>query len=115
KIWRKGGAGGVPPRGLGATPMSQIRIVLFGETTVIDELGGARPIAGVKSTRILEMLALQQGQSLAKDVIADRLWDGAPPPSWVGTLESHISTLRRDIGSTGRRSAVATTAKGYVL
>ena len=95
--------------------MSQIRIVLFGETTVTDELGRARPIAGVKSIRILEMLALQQGQSLAKDVIADRLWDGKPPPSWVGTLESHISTLRRDIGCTGRSSALATTAKGYVL
>jgi DNA-binding SARP family transcriptional activator len=61
------------------------------------------------------MLALQQGESLAKDVIADRLWEGAPPPSWVGTLEGHISTLRRDIGCTGRSSALATTAKGYVL
>ena len=95
--------------------MSQIHIRLFGETTVTDELGRARPIAGVKSIRILEMLALQQGQSLAKDVIADRLWEGNPPPSWVSTLEGHVSTLRRDIGCTGRSSALATTAKGYVL
>ena len=95
--------------------MSQIHIRLFGETTVTDELGRARPIAGVKSIRILEMLALQQGQSLAKDVIADRLWEGNPPPSWVSTLEGHVSTLRRDIGCTGRSSALATTAKGYLL
>ncbi len=95
--------------------MSHIHIRLFGETTVTDELGRARPIAGVKSTRILEMLALQQGESLAKDVIADRLWDEKPPPSWVGTLEGHISTLRRDIGCTGRASALTTTAKGYLL
>jgi len=95
--------------------MSHIRISLFGETTVTDHGGRARPIAGVKSTRILEMLALQQGESLAKDVIADRLWEGSPPPSWVGTLEGHVSTLRRDIGCTGRGSALATTAKGYLL
>lgn len=80
-----------------------------------DELGRARLIAGVKPIRILEMLALQQGESLAKDVIADRLWEGKPPRSWVGTLESHISTLRRDIGCVGRSSALATTAHGYVL
>jgi DNA-binding SARP family transcriptional activator len=95
--------------------MSHIRIVLCGRTTVTDELGRARLIAGVKPIRILEMLALQQGESLAKDVIADRLWDGRPPRSWVGTLESHISTLRRDIGCVGRSSALATTAQGYVL
>ena len=95
--------------------MSHIHIRLFGETTVTDELGRVRPIAGVKSIRVLEMLALQQGHSLAKDVIADRLWDGNPPPSWVGTLEGHVSTLRRDIGCTGRSSALATTAKGYLL
>jgi DNA-binding SARP family transcriptional activator len=95
--------------------MSNIRIVLSGRTTVTDELGRARPVAGVKPIRILEMLALQQGEALAKDVIADRLWEGNPPPSWVGTLESHVSTLRRDIGWTGRSSALSTTAQGYVL
>jgi len=82
---------------------------------VTDELGRARLIAGVKPIRILEMLALQQGESLAKDVIADRLWEGKPPRSWVGTLESHISTLRRDIGCVGRSSSLTTTAQGYVL
>jgi len=95
--------------------MSHIRISLCGRTTVTDELGGARLIAGVKPIRILEMLALQHGESLSKDVIADRLWEGTPPRSWVGTLESHISTLRRDIGCVGRSSALATTAQGYVL
>src|SRR5262245_13200785 len=101
--------------GLGGQPMSHIRIVLCGRTTVTDELGRARLIAGVKPIRILEMLALQQGESLAKDVIADRLWEGKPPPSWAGTIASHISTLRRDIGCAGRQSALSTTAQGYVL
>jgi DNA-binding SARP family transcriptional activator len=95
--------------------MSHIHIALCGRTTVTDELGGARQIAGVKPIRILEMLALQQGESLAKDVIADRLWDGKPPRSWIGTLESHISTLRRDIGCVGRSAALTTTAQGYLL
>jgi len=95
--------------------MSHIRIVLCGRTTVTDELERVRLIAGVKPIRILEMLALQQGEPLAKDVIADRLWDGKPPRSWVGTLESHISTLRRDIGCVGRSSALSTASAGYVL
>jgi DNA-binding SARP family transcriptional activator len=99
----------------GGSRMSHIRISLCGRTTVTDEVGRVRLIAGVKPIRILEMLALQQGESLSKDVIADRLWDGRPPRSWVGTLESHISTLRRDIGCVGRSSALTTTAQGYVL
>src|SRR4029079_2340836 len=112
---RLDGTGGCRHGAWGGTPMSHIRIVLCGRTTVTDELGRARLIAGVKPIRILEMLALQQGESLAKDVIADRLWEGKPPRSWVGTLESHISTLRRDIGCVGRSSSLTTTAQGYVL
>lgn len=109
------GTRGVPSTWLGGRLMSEISIVLFGKTAVTDRLGRARVITGIKSTRILEMLALQQGQPLAKDVIADRLWEGTPPPSWVGTLEAHISRLRRDLGCHGRSAALATTANGYVL
>jgi hypothetical protein len=69
--------------------MSQIHSSVR-ETTVTDELV-ARPIAGVKSIRILEMLALQQGQSLAKDVIADRLWEGNRLLV-VSTLEGYVPT-----------------------
>jgi DNA-binding SARP family transcriptional activator len=116
KISPEDGAEGSTVTGAwGGSRMTHIHISLCGRTTVTDDHGRVRLIAGVKPIRILEMLALQQGESLSKDVIADRLWDGRPPRSWVGTLESHISTLRRDIGCVGRSSALTTTAQGYVL
>jgi DNA-binding SARP family transcriptional activator len=95
--------------------MATIHIRLCGPTTVLDELGVVRTPAGVKPVRILEMLALDQGTALSKELIADRLWDGAPPPSYVGTLESYVSNIRRSLGSRGRRSALTTTSQGYLL
>lgn len=93
----------------------QIAIQLCGETTLADSSGEIREISGVKPIRILEMLALQQGVPLSKDVIVDRLWEDNPPRCHMATLESYISNLRSAMGSTGRAAALATTSRGYVL
>src|SRR4051794_36045194 len=95
-----------------------IDIALFGPTLVWvdgrkfagDDLGGVKP------RQILEMLALAPGTPLPKDLIAERLWEGHPPASYVATLESYVCGLRRRLGlGAGRHAALATLNKGYVL
>src|SRR3954449_9127666 len=69
-----------------------------------------------RQRQILQILALEAGSAVPKDRLADLLWDGEPPTSYVGTLESYVCVLRRTLGlASGRKSLLATTAKGYVL
>jgi DNA-binding SARP family transcriptional activator len=95
-----------------------IRIKLFGPTVV--EGNGVRrsaaDLGGGKPRQILEMLALEPGTPVSKDLLAERLWEGQPPPSYIATLESYICVLRRrlDLGR-GKTAALATTHSGYVL
>jgi SARP family transcriptional regulator, regulator of embCAB operon len=95
-----------------------LRITLFGSTRV--ERDGqhwhAAALGGVKQRQLLEMLATNLGTPVPKDRLAERLWDGQPPPSYVATLESYICVLRRRLGvEPGSLSALATTNKCYVL
>ena len=95
-----------------------ITITLFGPTSVDTgtKTVTATELGGVKPRQILELLALSPGTPMAKDRLADLLWDGQPPKTYVGTLESYICVLRRSLGLTkGRRSVLATTSNGYVL
>lgn len=95
-----------------------LHIKLFGPTTVMTD-GDTTPISdlgGVKPRQILEILAATPGAPVTKDKLAELLWDGTPPKSYVGTLESYVCVLRRRLGlGTGRASALATTSNGYLL
>lgn len=95
-----------------------MEVRLLGPTVVTTD--GARSpgpgVGGVKPRQLLEMLALDLGSPLSKDLIADRLWEGRPPPSWLATIESYISVLRRELGlGHGRHAVLATTSNGYRL
>lgn len=98
--------------------MHAASVRLFGSTTVIREdasLTGSA-LGGVKIRRILRILALQHGVPVAKDRLAELLWDGSPPSSHKSDLESYICVLRRKMGvGSGRHSVVATTSGGYLL
>ena len=85
-----------------------IEITLFGPTVISgagtrlvgSDLGGAKP------RPLLEMLALDLGAPVAKDLLAERLWDGRPPASYIATVESYVCALRRRLGLVaGRRGA----------
>jgi DNA-binding SARP family transcriptional activator len=94
---------------------SMIEISLFGETRV--RVDGA-PVTGLsgKQRQILAILALAAGSAVSKERLADLLWQGAPPASYVGTLDSYLCLLRRHLGlSAGRGSELATTEAGFRL
>src|SRR3712207_2096610 len=93
-------------------------LTLFGVTTVLseDQPVGITEFGGGKPREILEILAVAGGAPVAKDRLAELLWDGTPPKSWVATLEIYISVLRRRLGcAPGRKSEIATTTNGYRL
>jgi DNA-binding SARP family transcriptional activator len=95
-----------------------IDIRLFGPTVISgagtrlvgSDLGGSKP------RQLLEMLALDLGTPIPKDLLAERLWDGRPPASYIATVESYVCSLRRRLGLVGgRRGPLATTHHGYLL
>jgi DNA-binding SARP family transcriptional activator len=94
-----------------------IRIKLFGAMTAeIDGRTLSASDLGGRPRQVLELLALEAGAPLAKEQLADLLWEGSPPASYVGTLESYVSVLRRNMGmGSGRNSVLATTPNGYRL
>lgn len=95
-----------------------IDIKLFGPTVISgagSRLVGA-DLGGSKPRQLLEMLALELGTPIAKDLLAERLWDGRPPASYIATVESYVCSLRRRLGLVGgRRGPLATTHHGYLL
>jgi DNA-binding SARP family transcriptional activator len=86
--------------------------------TVVEVDGERLPEAalGGRLRQVLEILAVNAGQPVPKEVLADHIWDGSPPPTYLGTLESYVCVLRKRLGLTGgRRSSLATRDRGYVL
>jgi DNA-binding SARP family transcriptional activator len=94
-------------------------ILLLGSTTacVAGRRVAGRDFGGTKVRQILEILALTPGRPVAKERLAELLWEGAPPRSWRTTLEAYVSQLRRVLGPNVpvRESLVVTTAGGYRL
>lgn len=95
-----------------------IDVHLFGPLRVTGGDGrlSRSDLGGTKLPQLMEMLALELGTPLSKDLIAERLWDGRPPVSYLATVESYVCVLRRRLGLVGsRRGPLATTSRGYLL
>jgi DNA-binding SARP family transcriptional activator len=92
-----------------------ITISVLGETEVRVD-GRTVTTLSTKQRQILAILALADGAPVTRDRLADDLWEGNPPSSYVGTLDSYVCVLRRALGlAAGRTSALATTGAGFVL
>lgn len=77
---------------------------------------GGKPISVPRGRQrvLLSTLLLQAGKPVAADALAERVWDGTPPPGAEITLRSHILRLRRTLGPrAGAR--VVTRFPGYML
>jgi DNA-binding SARP family transcriptional activator len=92
-----------------------ISIELFGEVRVSRD-GEPCSKLQLKQRQILAILALSPGQPVPRERLADQLWDGAPPASYLATLDSYMCVLRRALRlEAGRSSTLATTPAGFVL
>jgi DNA-binding SARP family transcriptional activator len=94
-----------------------IDITLFGPTVVrpVAGPGGPVPLPGVKPRQILQVLALELGSPVAKDDLAERLWDGRPPASYLASVESYVCVLRRRLTAAFGSRPLVTTRRGYLL
>ena len=107
--------GGTSPDGAQHGGNIVITIQLFGQIEVCRD---GTKVAGLssKQRQILAILALSPGRPVPRDRLADQLWDGSPPASYVGTLDSYVCNVRRALGlAAGRSSALATTTAGFIL
>lgn len=95
-----------------------IEICLFGAAHHHDRVQGVTPAGygGRKPQHVLWLLALNAGRSLPKARLAEQLWEGEPPASWLSTLEGYVSLLRRALrDEAGQRPLVLTSPGGYRL
>jgi DNA-binding SARP family transcriptional activator len=94
-----------------------IEISLFGATEVTAGAGRRVPVplTGVKPRQILAVLAAALGSPVSKDELAERLWDGRPPASYVASVESYVCVLRRSLPCRPEAPALLTTRRGYLL
>ena len=88
-----------------------MRVRLLGP---VDVIVGDQPrsVRGTRRKAVLATLALHRGEVVSTDRLADVLWGDAPPATPVNTLQSHISYLRRLLGSP---HAIVSSAPGYLL
>ena len=73
--------------------------------------GGDINLGGRRRGALVALLAVNRNRPIASGRLVEDLWDGAPPASAVGTLQSHISTLRRLLGA----DRLVTEGAGYTL
>jgi len=83
---------------------------ILGPLLVRDDAGSRFVHAG-KQRILLASLLLRPEQTVALDVLADAVWDGRPPVSYVATMRNYVMRLRRSLGSAGYR--VKTSFGGY--
>ena len=57
--------------------------------------GQAVPVGPPKQRALLALLTMHADRVLPADLLADRLWSGNPPASAHGSLQVHVSNLRR--------------------
>jgi WD40 repeat protein/DNA-binding SARP family transcriptional activator len=72
--------------------------------------GGAIRL-GSRDRVVLAALAMRPGEVVSAEVLAEAIWDDAPPPSWNKNLQSCIVRLRKMLGP----EYIETSARGYRL
>jgi DNA-binding SARP family transcriptional activator len=75
--------------------------------------GAPIPLGGRKPRALLVLLLLQRGEIVPFEQLADRLWDGAPPPTAANALQVYVSQLRKALDRPGEPSVIETHPLGY--
>jgi DNA-binding SARP family transcriptional activator len=74
--------------------------------------GAVRPVHGLRRRAVLATLALRQGEVVSSDQLMDVVWGQAAPVTALNTLQSHVSHLRRVMGS---KAAILARPPGYAI
>lgn len=88
-----------------------VRVGLLGPVGVLAD-GSVRTVSGLRRKAILATLALQAGEVVSTDRLADVVWGEAAPSTRRNTLQHHVLYLRTVLGS---KAAIRAEPPGYVL
>jgi hypothetical protein len=75
-----------------------MQVRLLGPVDVVVD-GGPWPVPGLRRMAVLATLAPRCGEVVSTGHLADVVWGEAAPATAVNTLQSHVSFLRRILGS----------------
>jgi len=89
----------------------QMQVRLLGPVDVAVD-GVPRPVRGLRRKAVLAVLALHVGEIVSAGRMIDLVWGEDAPPTAVNTLQSHVSYLRRVLGS---KEGVRARPPGYAL
>lgn len=87
---------------------------LLGPLLVVGHSGEELAVAAARQRTLLAALLLHANRPVSHDLLADAVWDGAPPEGHAATLRSYVMRLRRALGcAAGAR--VVTRDPGYLI
>lgn len=89
-----------------------MRVGVLG-SLVVDGSEGAVIVPPAKQRAMLAALALQAGQAVSFEELAEAAWDGVPPRNARVTVRNYILRLRRLLGEGG--PPIVTRDPGYLL
>ena len=91
-----------------------MRIHLLGPLQVL--VGGREvPAGGPRQRALLALLALSVGVAVPPSRLVDLLWDDAPPPAAINTVQVYVSRLRRLFDTEGGVSPLRSVSGAYLL
>jgi DNA-binding SARP family transcriptional activator len=88
-----------------------MQVRLLGPVDVVVD-DAPRPVPGLRRLAVLATLALHCGEVVSTGRLVDVVWGEAAPTTAVNTLQSHVSFLRRVLGS---KAAIRARPPGYLL
>ena len=88
-----------------------MQVRLLGPVDVVVD-GEPRLVAGLRRKAVLAVLALNHGDIVSADRLAEAVWADGPPPALLNTLQKHVSQLRKVLGN---GAAIVARPPGYAL
>ena len=96
-----------------------IEVQVLGPLRVLVD-GRAVELGPERRRTVLAALTIEPGRVVSLDTLADRVWDGSPPPNATATVHAYVSRLRGSLRTFDRDGTevpppLVTQAPGYRL
>ena len=91
-----------------------MRFRILGPIELVAPSGELIDLKGAKTRALLGLLLLNPGRVVSADEMIDRLWAGASPHDALGTLQVHVSRLRKSLLDNQAGIELVSRKPGYV-
>ena len=90
-----------------------MRFKILGPIELVDPSNHPIDLKGAKTRALLGLLLLSPGRVVSSDEMIDRLWAGASPHDALGTLQVHVSRLRKSLQDANAGIELISRKPGY--